>query len=190
MVPSERILLNRMPKTILMVAAEAREFQGLLSRVPARTLQWGLQFACETELNGNRAILIADGAGMQLAGAAADIALRHRTARCCRQHWILRCNRSGISQLGDVFVASGVIDRENRKRYAVAEEFQPTSSVRTWRSGFHGPCGRYGCGETGTWRNRRSRRGNGGCGGSFPGTNLECAVLLHSERFRHRRREF
>lgn len=109
-----------------MVAAEAREFQGLISRVPARTLQWGLQFACETELNGNKAVLIADGAGMQLAGAAADIALRH-----LRPDVVVSTGFCGAIdphlQLGDVFVASGVIDRENRKRYAVAEEFQPTS---------------------------------------------------------------
>jgi adenosylhomocysteine nucleosidase len=99
-----------------MVAAEAREFHGLLTRVPARTLQWGLQFACETELNGDRTILVADGAGMQRAGVAADIAWRH-----VRPDAVVSTGFCGAIDpdlgLSDVFVASGVIDSENRKRY-------------------------------------------------------------------------
>ena len=116
-----------MAKIVLMVAAEAREFHGLLSLVPVRTLQWGLQFARETELNGSRAILVADGAGMQLAGAAADIARRH-----VRPDVVVSTGFCGgidpRLRLGDVFVASGVIDIENRKRYAVAQEFLPVSA--------------------------------------------------------------
>jgi adenosylhomocysteine nucleosidase len=116
-----------MAKTVLMVAAEAREFQGLISRVPAHTLQWGLQFACETELNGDRTFLIADGAGMQLAGAAADIAFRH-----IRPDVVVSTGFCGAIdprlKLADVFLASAVIDKENRKTYTVAQEFQAVSS--------------------------------------------------------------
>jgi adenosylhomocysteine nucleosidase len=122
MVPCERLLLTVqfMAKTIVMVAAEAREFHGLLNRVPARNLQWGLQFACETELNGDRTILVADGAGMQRAGAAADVARRH-----VRPDVVVSVGFCGAIDpdlaLNDMFVASGVIDRENKKRYPAAQ---------------------------------------------------------------------
>lgn len=105
-----------MAKTILMIAAEAREFHGLLTRVPARNLQWGLQFACEVDLNGDRAILVADGAGMQRAGNAADVARRH-----VRPGVVVSVGFCGAIdpdlRLSDVFVASAVIDTENKKRY-------------------------------------------------------------------------
>ena len=66
-----------MGRTILMVAAEAREFDGLRKHVESRPLEWGLQFACEADLHGDRAILVADGPGMQCAGRAADVARRN-----------------------------------------------------------------------------------------------------------------
>lgn len=117
-----------MRKTVLMVAAEAREFQGLITHVSARTLQWGLQFTCEAELNGNRVIMVADGAGMQRAGAATDVARRH-----VRPDVVVSVGFCGAIDpdfnLGDVFVASGVIDPENRKRYAAAKVLTNASSA-------------------------------------------------------------
>jgi adenosylhomocysteine nucleosidase len=108
-----------MAKTILMVAAEAREFDGLLSKFPGRRLAWGLQFASETEFNGNRAFLVADGAGMQLAGAAADIARRQ-----IRPDVVVSTGFCGgldpKLELGDVLVASAIVDSENGKRYSPA----------------------------------------------------------------------
>ncbi len=106
-----------MGKTILMVAAEAREFQGLITRVTARNLQWGLQFSREADWNGHRLIMVADGAGMQRAGVAADVARRHVRPDAVVSVGFCGAIDPGLS-LGDVLVASGVIDQENRKRYA------------------------------------------------------------------------
>lgn len=104
-------------RTILVVAAEAREFHGLLFRQRVRTLQWGLQFSCETDLNGHRAILVADGPGMQLAGAATDVARRH-----LRPDVVVSTGFCGAIDpalnTGDVFVARSVIDKEHAKTYA------------------------------------------------------------------------
>jgi adenosylhomocysteine nucleosidase len=105
-----------MSKTILMVAAEAMEFQGLLSRLTANRLNWDLHFAREAEWNGNRTILVANGAGPQLAGQAADTARRH-----VRPDAVVSTGFCGaldpVLKVGDVVVASAVIDSENGKRY-------------------------------------------------------------------------
>ena len=66
--------MKDMSGIVLMVAAEAREFDGLVGRIGGRRLDWGLQFAQEAEWNGKRAILVAHGAGMRMAGRAADTA--------------------------------------------------------------------------------------------------------------------
>jgi adenosylhomocysteine nucleosidase len=50
--------------TLLLVAAEAREFAGLLKRVPSKELAGtGAAFAREVQLGGRRAILLANGPG-------------------------------------------------------------------------------------------------------------------------------
>jgi len=114
-----------MSSTVLMVAAEAREFQGLLSRVPACTLHWGLQFARETELNGNRVILIADGPGMRIAGVAADVARRH-----VRPDRVVSTGFCGAVdpelKAGDVLVASTVMDKELGREYECAADSWPS----------------------------------------------------------------
>jgi adenosylhomocysteine nucleosidase len=61
-------------KTWLLVAAEAREFAGLLKRAgPARSLAWpGAAFAREIDRNGNRWLLIANGPGPTLTAQALE----------------------------------------------------------------------------------------------------------------------
>jgi nucleoside phosphorylase len=48
---------------LLFVAAEAREYAGLLARVPSREFALSATFARETTLQGRRAILLANGPG-------------------------------------------------------------------------------------------------------------------------------
>lgn len=100
------------PKVILVVAAERREFDGIRKIGAWRPLNWGLQFACEGELNGDRILMVADGPGMQLAGAATDTAWRH-----VRPDVVVSTGFCGALdpdlKLGDVVVAGAVIDGEN-----------------------------------------------------------------------------
>ena len=108
-----------MPGIILMVAAEAREFDGLTGRRATRSLGWDLQFARETELNGKRAVLVAHGAGMRMAGLAADVARRS----VCPEAVVSTGYCGALDpQLytGDLFVASSVIDREHGVTYPCA----------------------------------------------------------------------
>lgn len=62
-------------RTLLLVAAEAMEFAGLRRHCRRDVrLGWPLRFAREAELNGQRMILVAHGAGPALAGEACDVA--------------------------------------------------------------------------------------------------------------------
>ncbi|MEQ1884676.1 MAG: hypothetical protein ABL967_06415 [Bryobacteraceae bacterium] len=66
-------------KTWLLVAAERREFEGLLNRFRAassavNSLEWpGVRFAAEVEWNGNRWWLVANGPGPELVNRALAI---------------------------------------------------------------------------------------------------------------------
>ncbi len=108
-----------MGRTILMVAAEAREFDGLRKHVVSRPLAWGLQFACEADFDGGRAILVADGPGMQRAGIAADVARRN-----VRPDAVVSTGYCGavdpLLAKGAVLVASTVVDQDSGKTYAGA----------------------------------------------------------------------
>lgn len=112
-----------MARTILMVAAEAREFEGLLSRMATRRLDWSLGFAREADWNGDRAVLVAHGAGIQLAGEAADTARRHICPDAVVSTGFCGAIDPGL-RVGDVVVASAVVDRENNKRYLAAPLLQ------------------------------------------------------------------
>ena len=62
-------------RTVLFVAAEAREFAGLLPRCSSVTkLDWHLDWAREARLNDARVYLVANGAGRMRAGEAARLA--------------------------------------------------------------------------------------------------------------------
>jgi adenosylhomocysteine nucleosidase len=63
-------------KTILFIAAEAREFSGLLRRVPSSSrLDWPVAFAAEAGWRGQRWILVANGPGTNLVRQAFDTAV-------------------------------------------------------------------------------------------------------------------
>jgi adenosylhomocysteine nucleosidase len=109
-----------MSQTVLVVAAEARELEGLKTRIGVRTLEWGLQFTAEGDLNGSKAILVADGPGGQLAGAATDAARRR-----FRPDAVVSTGFCGALDpalnVGDVFIATAVIDQESGGQYAAFE---------------------------------------------------------------------
>jgi len=66
---------------ILFVAAEGREFSGLMRHLRhRRRLDWPLQFACIGELNGRTAVMVADGPGPRLAARAVEVAARQGPA--------------------------------------------------------------------------------------------------------------
>lgn len=49
--------------TWLLVAAERREFDGLIKRMAIKELDWPVEFACESEFRGDRWLMIANGPG-------------------------------------------------------------------------------------------------------------------------------
>lgn len=62
-------------RSILLVAAERRELAGVLARCRrVERLHWPVQFARRAEFNGRAFVLVANGSGTELAGAAADAA--------------------------------------------------------------------------------------------------------------------
>ncbi len=107
-------------RTILVVAAEARELQGVLKRTRVRTLQWGLRFACEGDLNGSNAVFVAHGPGMQLAGAAVDTARRHMRPDAVVSTGFCGALDPALNG-GDVFIATAVVDKDSGKTYTAHE---------------------------------------------------------------------
>jgi adenosylhomocysteine nucleosidase len=93
---------------VLIVAAEAREFDGLLRHCAnVRRLRWGLDYAAEAKLNGSQAVLVANGPGPALAGEAVAASCRKQdftalvsTGFCGALDPKLRC--------GTILVASAV----------------------------------------------------------------------------------
>jgi len=63
-------------RTWLLVAAEAREFDGLRRRLGSSSLHLSLDFSCETRFKGDRWVMVANGAGREAAAVAARIATR------------------------------------------------------------------------------------------------------------------
>lgn len=64
--------------TVLMVAAERREFSGFVRKLEeVRTMDWGLDYAAEGVRSGVRFLMAANGAGSKLAVAAAERAIAH-----------------------------------------------------------------------------------------------------------------
>jgi len=63
-------------RKLLLVAAEPREFRGILRRSNApQGLQWPVWFARRAELNGATLLMVANGPGAKLAGDAVEFAL-------------------------------------------------------------------------------------------------------------------
>lgn len=60
-------------KTWLLVAAERREFDGILKRFGASVyLKWPVEFACEAKYRGNRFVMVANGPGPRLVEKALE----------------------------------------------------------------------------------------------------------------------
>jgi len=90
------------------VAAEAREFAGLLKRGRnRRRLPWGVRFASAVELGRARIVMVSDGAGPRLAGRATEVALAEE-----RYDAILSAGVCGALdpalRAGDIFVGAVV----------------------------------------------------------------------------------
>jgi nucleoside phosphorylase len=95
-------------RTILLVAAESREFAGLLRRCSSTArLALPLEFARMGELNGYRMVMVAHGPGPALAGKAADLA-REKLAPDVSVSIGFCGALDPALQHGDVFVASVV----------------------------------------------------------------------------------
>jgi adenosylhomocysteine nucleosidase len=62
--------------TWLLVAAEEREFDGIRKRLGSKRLGLSLDFACESEIKGERWVMVANGAGREAAGMAVRVAVR------------------------------------------------------------------------------------------------------------------
>lgn len=94
-------------KSVLVVAAEAFELAGIVSRVKAVRTRWGLKFGRIAELNGMRLLLAADGPGPNLAGNAAD-----QVGRCEQIDSVVSTGLCGALDprlaVGDIFVADRV----------------------------------------------------------------------------------
>lgn len=66
------------PTTVLMVAAERREFSSFAGKLEQlHTLDWGLDYAAEGRRGETRIVIAANGAGARLAILAAERALAH-----------------------------------------------------------------------------------------------------------------
>ncbi|MEK7408396.1 MAG: hypothetical protein AAB225_25265 [Acidobacteriota bacterium] len=118
-------------RTVLVVAAERRELDGIVARcrAPAR-LGWPLDFAAAGELNGQRLLLVANGPGPRLATQAVEVATAAgpvdvvvSAGLCGGLAPPLRC--------GDVVVASEVCAPETGQNYRAGLP----ETARPFRSG-------------------------------------------------------
>ena len=95
-------------ETLLVVAAEAREFAGLRRHCRGeQRLGWPLQFARRAQLRGLRVVLVANGAGPALAGEACEVAWMKQKADALVSTGFCGALDTAL-KVGEVFVASGV----------------------------------------------------------------------------------
>jgi nucleoside phosphorylase len=105
---------------VLAIAAERREFQGLLQRAaPSKPLPLPLDYAVETQVGSRPWVLVANGPGSRRAGDAARAALSWRQPAA-----ILSTGYCGglvlALRASDIFVASEVIDLASGRRFPAA----------------------------------------------------------------------
>ncbi len=111
---------------LVFVAAEAREFSGLLRHaVEVARLGWPLDFARSARLHGKPILLVANGPGPKLAGRAVDVAAEHG-----KLEGIVCTGFCGALDpalhLSDIFVATEVLIPGSESVMA-----QPAGSVRS-----------------------------------------------------------
>jgi nucleoside phosphorylase len=107
-------------ETLLLIAAEAREFAGFRRRCrDEEKLSWPLRFARSVRLGARRFILAAHGSGMRLAAQACEVAWNR-----CRPQALASVGFCGAlsSELGlaGVLAASEVIDAERGRRFSAS----------------------------------------------------------------------
>ena len=99
-------------ETLLLVAAEAREFAGIRRRCRREArLGWPVRFARAAELGGRRWVFVANGAGALLAGEACEVAWNKQKAKALISTGFCGALDPAI-RLGEVFVASQVFTPE------------------------------------------------------------------------------
>lgn len=102
---------------IVAIAAEAREFAGLLRHASSvSALDWPVDFARRAEIGGSTWIVAANGPGPKLAGAAAGVAAE----RCRARAYVSTGFCGGLDpelEAGQVFVASTVEAPERGRQF-------------------------------------------------------------------------
>ncbi|WP_321470869.1 hypothetical protein [uncultured Paludibaculum sp.] len=103
---------------IVAIAAEAREFEGLLRHASSVSeLDWPVQYARRAEIRGSSWVLSANGPGPKLAGAAAEVAARQCDARAFVSTGFCGALDPALDAC-QVFVASSVEAPEQGRSFA------------------------------------------------------------------------
>lgn len=115
---------------VLAVAAEPREFHGLMKQAGhATSLPWAVSFAREALMPSGRWILLANGPGPEMASAAIREALRHITPRA-----IVSTGYCGgldpVLQTADLFIATEVLDSITGRRFPACVPHAPAALAR------------------------------------------------------------
>ena len=109
------------------VAAERREFDGLLRRADRVTkLDWPLSFARMAWVNGEPMVLVANGPGPKLAGRAVEIARKHQELRGLVSTGFCGALNPAL-ELCDIFVANEVL--------GIAHALPPVKTSGAYRTG-------------------------------------------------------
>jgi adenosylhomocysteine nucleosidase len=132
MVPGERVLrLGSSVRTLLLVAAEKREFSGILRHCRrAGRVPWPLDFSAIGELDGRRVVLVANGPGPALAADAARTACGKENVEA-----VVSTGYCGaldpLLAFREIFVASSIEAPGSGQRYTAAVP----NTGRVFRSG-------------------------------------------------------
>ncbi|MFN7921327.1 MAG: hypothetical protein U0Q16_14595 [Bryobacteraceae bacterium] len=113
-------------ETILLIAADAREFEGLAQHLrPLEKLAWPLAYARRGALRGKPCVLVADGPGPKLARRAVEEAAR-------RTH-VARVVSTGLAgaldpalRVNDIFIPGRIVDVETQAIYRTADDNSAT----------------------------------------------------------------
>jgi nucleoside phosphorylase len=94
---------------LVFVAAERRELEGLLVHVvEVAKVDWPLDFARVARLHGARVVMVANGPGPKLAGAAVDVVREHMEVTGLVSIGFCGGLQPAL-QAGDIFVATEVV---------------------------------------------------------------------------------
>jgi len=120
-------LVSSLRESMLFIAAEAREFAGLLPFCASiQSLQWPISYARSAQLNGRQVILAANGAGPNRAAEAAEVA--HSQIPAALEAVVSTGFCGALDpqlKIGEIFVATSI---------QVAGELQPVSVPQCHRA--------------------------------------------------------